>query len=149
VTGRARITLIFFDLSARALRLSGIENAIPSTGGKAMDFDAPENQTYYAVEVSGWDTSETFFVEQSCLKWVADGMKEISLLRSVSEGCLLFVRLIQSVAMSDSCPIACQAIKVMAKGWDGRSIVHIKHLRPRALFRDAARDLNFSAIKVA
>jgi hypothetical protein len=139
----------FFDLSARTHRLSGIEDAIPSTGGKTMEFDAPQNQTYYAVEVSGWDASETFFVEQTSLTWVADGMKEIRLLRSVREGCLLFVRLVQLVATSDSCPIACQALKVMEKGSDGRSIVHIKPLRPRALFKDAARELNFSTIRVA
>jgi hypothetical protein len=114
-----------------------------------MDFVGNQQQSSYAVEVSGWDVSETFFVEKTNLAWAADGTKEISLRRPVREGSVIFVRLLQPVAGADNYPIACQAVKVMAHDEDGRSAIQLMQLRPRAFFKDAARQLDYCAINVA
>ncbi|MGH9738241.1 MAG: hypothetical protein ACRD4X_06590 [Candidatus Acidiferrales bacterium] len=114
-----------------------------------MDLEGNQQQTSYSVEVSGWDVSETFFVETTDLTWTADGMKEIFLRRSVREGSVVFVRLMQPVTNSDNCPIACQAMKVIEHAATGRTAIQLTQLRPRAFFKDTARDLNYSATKVA
>lgn len=114
-----------------------------------MDFDANRQQDSYAVEVSGWDVSETFFVEKTDLTWTADGVKEIGLRRPVREGSVIFVRLMQPLGSEDSYPIACQAVKVIEPTANGRSTIQFAQLRPRAFFKDTARNLNFSGIRVA
>ncbi|MGH9716803.1 MAG: hypothetical protein ACRD4R_08780 [Candidatus Acidiferrales bacterium] len=114
-----------------------------------MDFEGDRRQDSYVVEVSGWDVTETFFVEKTDLTWAAEGIKEIDLRHSVREGSVIFVRLLQPVASSDSCPIACQAVKVKEQAADGLSTVQLTQLRPRAFFKDTARELNYAAIKVA
>jgi hypothetical protein len=39
----------------------------------------PESQTAYAVEVSGWDNNEDFFVEKTELHWSEQSGKHILL----------------------------------------------------------------------
>ncbi len=51
---------------------------------------------FYPVEVSGWDASESFFVEKSELEWEEDAGKRVILHRTLGEGAHVFVRLIQS-----------------------------------------------------
>ncbi len=110
-----------------------------------MDFDAIENS--YAVEVSGWDASENFFVEATGLTWNSDGTKEISLRRHVREGSVIFVRLMQPVASGDGYPIACQAVKVVEHGVNSRAAIQLSQLHPRAFFKDSLRQMN--SMKVA
>lgn len=114
-----------------------------------MDFDGNQQQNSYAVEVSGWDMSETFFVEKTSLVWADGGLMEISLRRPVREGCVTFVRLMQPVTGADNYPIACQVVKVLEQAADGRSSVQLTQLRPRAFFKSTARETSFSATKVA
>jgi len=114
-----------------------------------MEFDGNHQQNIYAVEISGWDALEAFFVEKTDLRWGADGMKEIHLRRALREGSVIFVRLLQPVASSDNYPIACQAVKVQEQGAGGLSAIQLTQLRPRAFFKDTARELNYSAIRVA
>ena len=114
-----------------------------------MDFDGMQQQNSYAVEVSGWDMSETFFVEKTSLAWADDGMKKISLRHPLREGCVIFVRLMQPVATADNYPIACQVVKLMEQGADGRSTIQLTQLRPRAFFKGAAREMKSSITKVA
>jgi len=114
-----------------------------------MELDGNHQQNVYSVEVSGWDASEAFFVEKTDLTWAADGMKQIHLRRAVREGCVIFVRLLQAVSNSDSYPIACQAVKVNGRDADGSSAIQLRQLRPRAFFKDTARELNYSAMNVA
>lgn len=109
-----------------------------------MDFEG--NQSSYAVEVSGWDASEDFFVEKTDLTWTADGMKEISLHRAVREGSVIFVRLMQPVASGDNYPIACQAVKVLEHAATGRAEILLAQLRPRAFFKDAVNELNSTQV---
>lgn len=119
-------------------------------GGKAMElYGNRQQRSVYPVEVSGWDAAEAFFVEMTDLTWAADGMKEINLRRAVREGSVIFVRLLQPVASSDNYPIACQAVKVTEHEGDGRSAIQLTQLRPRAFFKDTARELSYAASKVA
>ncbi|MGA9882522.1 MAG: hypothetical protein WBQ34_02260 [Candidatus Acidiferrales bacterium] len=113
-----------------------------------MDFKGNQQQSSYAVEVSGWDANEAFFLENTVLTWTADGIKEIIVHHPVREGSLLFVRLMLPVANTDSCPIACQAVKVIEHA-AGRVAIQLAQLRPRAFFKDTVRDLNYSKAKVA
>lgn len=66
----------------------------------------------YRVEVSGWDTSEDFFVEKTTLTWGRDGHKQITLKSDLREGCVVFVRLLQPMAVVNTLPIAYQAVRV-------------------------------------
>jgi hypothetical protein len=118
-------------------------------GGSAMEFQGNRHQDSYAVEVSGWDVDECFFVEKTDLTWTADGMKEISLRQRVREGSVIFVRLMQPAAQNDNCPIACQAVKVGEPAANGRAAIQLTQLRPRAFFRDTVRELVYSSSQVA
>lgn len=114
-----------------------------------MDFARDRAANSYGVEVSGWDASDKFFVEKTTLQWGCDEKKEISLRRLVREGCVVFVRLMQPVEDADNFPVACEAVKLMGTDAEGRTRVQVVQLRPRAFFKETARELNSSAIKVA
>ena len=49
----------------------------------------------YPVEASGWDISNTFFVEKSELEWKEGSGKHLTLSRSLSPGSMIFLRLLQ------------------------------------------------------
>jgi hypothetical protein len=115
---------------------------------RPMDF-ANHEQHSYAVEVSGWDVSETFFVERTDLTWAPGAMKKIRLRHPVREGGLVFVRLLQPAASTENYPIACQAVNVMERAPDGCAVLRLAQLRPRAFFRDTARESNCDAMRVA
>jgi hypothetical protein len=60
----------------------------------------------YPVEVSGWDSSHTFFVEKADLAWSEQTGKRVILRRALRDGSVLFVRLIQPLAQERSYPVA-------------------------------------------
>lgn len=60
----------------------------------------------YPVEVSGWDSTQSFFVEKSDLEWNEETGKHVLLSRAVREGSILFVRLLQPIARDRSYPVA-------------------------------------------
>ena len=92
----------------------------------------PQESPYcYRVEVSGWDASENFFVEKTTLKWDNDRQKEITLQSSLREGCLLFVRLLQSVALVSNVPVAYQVLRVQERDSDSRIRVLVAQFEPR------------------
>ena len=64
---------------------------------------------FYPVEVSGWDTSECFFVERSELEWEEDAGKRVILHRMLRDGAHIFVRLIQSFSSDRSHPVPYEA----------------------------------------
>lgn len=101
---------------------------------------APLKPNTYRVEVSGWDASENFFVEKTTLTWAADSPKQLTLRSSLREGCVLFVRLIQSPAMSTAAPVAYQAVQVEPPTQahpDSLTRVSLVRLRPRMNERPA------------
>jgi hypothetical protein len=147
----------FMQHSANSLRCSA-----RSTGSLAcpvqfwnkriatMDFH-PEVPASYQVEVSGWDASENFFVEKTGLEWNREEKKEIELRSFLREGCIVFVRLLQSLGNlnTHAFPIAYQATKVLPPDSAGRTRVFLEQLRPRETFREATGAIGNSASKVA
>jgi hypothetical protein len=91
----------------------------------------PEPHTY-RVEVSGWDSSENFFVEKTALRWGRDAQRQVILKSRVREGCVLFARLLQSAAMLNNLPMAYQAVGVEPSPSDGGTVVVLAPLRPRS-----------------
>lgn len=63
----------------------------------------------FHVEVSGWDEHELFFVEKSQLAYDDPSHKCISLRRNLSDGSLVFLRLLNSSTSQSSIPMAYQA----------------------------------------
>jgi hypothetical protein len=61
------------------------------------------------VEVSGWDEEQIFFVERSELGWDEFAGKHVTLNRMLSEGSIIFVRLIQPTALQRPNPIPYKA----------------------------------------
>jgi hypothetical protein len=102
----------------------------------------PDESNNYRVEVSGWDARESFFVEKTLLAWEEGGRKQIMLRAVLRPGCVVFVRLLQSVASGNNFPVAYQAIDVAAKDRNDWSRVSVQQLRPReaAKEQDIAED---------
>ena len=63
----------------------------------------------YAVEVSGWDSTQRFFVEKCDLVWNEDSGKHVSLKRTLRENAILFVRLLQTGEAERSQPVVYEA----------------------------------------
>jgi hypothetical protein len=59
----------------------------------------------YRVEVSGWDKSQTFFVEKSELEWTEESGKQVTLSSAVPDGSVVFLRLIQPLSADRSQPV--------------------------------------------
>ena len=74
--------------------------------------------TVYPVEVSGWDSRQSFFVELSELEWGEETSKCITLSHSLSCGAMIFLRLLQPTSGDRSAPVAYQAEQIgeMSKG---------------------------------
>jgi hypothetical protein len=62
----------------------------------------------YAVETSGWDVDENFFVEKTELDWT-EREKTIHLRHSVRKGTVVFVRLMGIDGPENAFPVAYQA----------------------------------------
>ncbi|MGA2097848.1 MAG: hypothetical protein ABSH39_16235 [Candidatus Acidiferrum sp.] len=63
----------------------------------------------YAVEVSGWDNQQKFFVEKCDLAWDDDSGKQIELRRKLHDNALLFIRLSQTDDGERSSPVVYEA----------------------------------------
>jgi hypothetical protein len=59
----------------------------------------------YGVEVSGWDTSQTFFVEKCELEWGEESGKLVTISRSLRPGTMIFVRLLRPTSPDQSFPV--------------------------------------------
>jgi hypothetical protein len=86
-----------------------------------MSFSAshPAASTY-RVEVSGWDSSQSFFVEKSELEWNEQSGKHLTLSRSLLAGTMIFVRLLQPTASDRSCPVPYRAEYIATTPEGGR-----------------------------
>jgi hypothetical protein len=71
--------------------------------------------TLYRVEVSGWDDNKAFFVENSDLEWVDDSTKQLTLNRGLTQGAVIFLRLLQPISSDRSRPVAYQAQLITRK----------------------------------
>ena len=63
----------------------------------------------YRVEVSGWDENKAFFVENSELEWTEDSGKQVTLHRGLSNGAVIFLRLLQPISNDRSHPVPYEA----------------------------------------
>ena len=113
-----------------------------------MDLKA-EAPYRYRVEVSGWDASESFFVETAMLDWSGDETEAITLRRALREGCIVFLRLLHPVDGASRLPIACRVVKVARKDASGGTVVRLVQLHPRPSLSEIAPTLNPAVDKVA
>ena len=65
--------------------------------------------SHYSVEVSGWDVSESFFVEKCELEWNEQSGKCVALRRMLPERAHVFVRLLQLLSTERSYPVVYEA----------------------------------------
>jgi hypothetical protein len=63
----------------------------------------------YAVEVSGWDRDQEFFVEKCELEWSEEAGKQVALRRNLRDNTILFVRLLESWEQDRSYPVVYRA----------------------------------------
>jgi hypothetical protein len=63
----------------------------------------------YPVEASGWDSTQSFFVEKSELEWNEVTGKHLTLSRSLCPGSMIFLRLLQPMSSERSLPVAYHA----------------------------------------
>jgi hypothetical protein len=88
----------------------------------------------YRVEVSGWDATQAFFLENATLHWTAVG-QEIALRARLREGKVIFVRLLQPFEPEENFPIPYVVSKNLPVEIDGRSTVAITRLHPTPSYR--------------
>jgi hypothetical protein len=64
---------------------------------------------WYAVEVSGWDRTESFFVETCELEWKEESDKQVTLKRALNDNAVLLVRLVKFDGSDRSDPVVYEA----------------------------------------
>jgi hypothetical protein len=84
----------------------------------------------YRVEVSGWDSSRSFFVETSNLDWSEETGKHVALYHALRQGAIIFVRLLQPIAPDRSHPVAYQT-EFVATTREGQRQFRLNQVRPR------------------
>jgi hypothetical protein len=90
--------------------------------------------THYRVEVSGWDSTESFFLESTILYWNGTA-QELSLRPHLREGSVVFVRLVQPFSNEENFPVPYVVAKNLPVEIDGRFSVSISRLHPKPTYR--------------
>jgi hypothetical protein len=70
---------------------------------------------WHAVEVSGWDRTESFFVETCELQWKKESDKQVTLKRALNDNAVLLVRPLEFDESDRSHPVVYEA------KWVGRT----------------------------
>lgn len=100
-----------------------------------MTLDA---QDRYAIEISGWNLNEQFFVEQSELVWESKAQK-VTLKQPLQEGTLVFIRLsgngVDSL-QSDAMPIPYEVSRVNHLAEKRVYQVELIRMKPKPLASD-------------
>jgi hypothetical protein len=84
----------------------------------------------YRVEVSGWDTTQSFFVEKSDLEWNEETGKSVILSHALTEDAMIFVRLLQHAAPDRSHAVAYEA-EFVGRTLDGKNQFRLIQAQPR------------------
>ena len=84
----------------------------------------------YAVEVSGGDRTENFFVEKCELEWNEETGKRVALKRALNDHAILLVRLLQTGDSDRSQPVVYQA-EVIGKTRSGLCQFRLNVVAPR------------------
>jgi hypothetical protein len=88
----------------------------------------------YPVEVSGWDCSQSFFVEKCELEWSEDSEKCLSLNRSLSPGSMIFLRLLLPTSLERSLPVAYHAYPV-GRAPNGQQLFRLSQIQTNSISR--------------
>jgi hypothetical protein len=86
----------------------------------------------YRVEISGWDSSLTFFVEKAELSWSEENGKQVTLTHALCPGTMIFVRLLQATSPERSVPVPYQAVH-MATTPEGFWQFRLRRAEPRSM----------------
>lgn len=86
----------------------------------------------FPVEVSGWGSDDSFFVENTELVWSGTGDKKLLLHHVLHLGALIFVRLQSSRASSSPIPIPYEVSAVEPMDCYGRCELRLTQLHPRS-----------------
>ena len=92
----------------------------------------------YRVEVSGWDSAQSFFVETVNLEWDEASSKNITLDRSLCPGTMVFVRLLLPTSTERSFPVPYQAEHI-ATTEEGHQRFRLKQVHPRSGADESSR----------
>jgi hypothetical protein len=85
----------------------------------------------YSVEVSGWDGTQSFFVERSELTWNEQFGKRLVLSHQLCPGTMIFVRLLQPTAAEHTFPVAYQA-EPLGPAPEGKQLFRVIRMQPRS-----------------
>jgi hypothetical protein len=86
----------------------------------------------YRIEISGWGLDNSFFAERTDLCWTPGGEKRVQLHRALSEGAIVFIRLLSSEPSSGSVPVAYQVQGVGPMDCNGLCKMGLVQLHPRS-----------------
>lgn len=92
--------------------------------------ETPRLNQRYAVEVSGWDEEENFFVEQTRLEWDQQNMKKVLLRNRLRTGSMVFLRLLEPVNPPANLPVAYRAGQIQAAVSREHAEVHLEQFWP-------------------
>ena len=84
----------------------------------------------YRVEVSGWDENLTYFVEKSDLASDELAGKHLSLQHKLSDGAIVFVRVLQATTQCQA-PPAAYRVEFVSRGPDGCHQFRLDGVQPR------------------
>jgi hypothetical protein len=89
----------------------------------------------YSVEASGWDGTQSFFVEKAELEWNESRGKFLLLNHSLSPESVIFLRLIQPTAPDRSLPVAYRAEHIAVTP-GGQHQFRLSQVHPRSSLKD-------------
>jgi hypothetical protein len=84
----------------------------------------------YAVEISGWDANEEFFVERCELEWSEQSSKRVALKRALKDHAILLIRLLQAGDSHRSLPLVYEA-ELIGKTKSGLHQFRLNAVAPR------------------
>lgn len=99
-----------------------------------MSYALQQASSSYRVEVSGWDSTQSFFLEKGSLHWNAAG-QQVSLRARLCEGTVIFVRLSHSPESEKNFPVPYVVSKNLPVEIDSRVTVSITRLHPMPSYR--------------
>lgn len=85
----------------------------------------------YRIEISGWGLDTSFFVESTDLLWDRGRDKKVLSRHAVSEGAIVFIRLLLPEPGGNTLPMAYQVAEVQPMDSNGWCEMHLKQLHPR------------------
>ena len=86
--------------------------------------------TLYRVEVSGWDKNQAFFVEKSELQWNEETGKQVALNSAVTDGSVVFLRLLQPLSPDRTQPVPYE-VELVDTAPDGQRQFRLHAVSPR------------------